>query len=37
MIRAFIAIDIPEDVRAAITEAQARLERFHKSYSVPGV
>ena len=27
MIRAFIAIDIPEDVRAAITEAQARLKR----------
>ena len=27
MIRAFIAIDISEDVRAAITEAQARLRR----------
>ena len=27
MIRAFIATDIPEDVRAAISEAQARLKR----------
>jgi len=27
MIRAFIAIDIPDDVRAAIGEAQARLKR----------
>ena len=29
MIRAFIAIDIPDDVRAAIDEAQARLKRAH--------
>jgi 2'-5' RNA ligase len=29
MIRAFIAIDIPDDVRAAIEEAQARLKRAH--------
>jgi 2'-5' RNA ligase len=29
MIRAFIAIDIPEDVRIAIGEAQARLKRAH--------
>jgi RNA 2',3'-cyclic 3'-phosphodiesterase len=29
MIRAFIAIDIPDDVRAAIGEAQARLKRAH--------
>jgi len=29
MIRAFIAIDIPEDVRAAIEDAQARLKRAH--------
>jgi len=27
MIRAFIAIDIPDDVQAAISEAQARLKR----------
>ncbi|HXI85355.1 MAG TPA: RNA 2',3'-cyclic phosphodiesterase [Verrucomicrobiae bacterium] len=27
MIRAFIAVDIPDDVRAAIEEAQARLKR----------
>ena len=27
MIRAFIATDIPEDIRAAISEAQARLKR----------
>jgi len=29
MIRAFIAIDIPNDIRAAIAEAQARLKRAH--------
>jgi len=29
MIRTFIAIDIPEDVRVAIEEAQARLKRAH--------
>ncbi len=29
MIRAFIAIEIPEDVRAGIEEAQARLKRAH--------
>jgi 2'-5' RNA ligase len=29
MIRAFIAIDIPDDVRAAIEDAQARLKRAH--------
>jgi RNA 2',3'-cyclic 3'-phosphodiesterase len=29
MIRAFIAIDIPNDVHAAISEAQARLKRAH--------
>ena len=29
MIRAFIAIDLPADVRAAIGEAQARLKRAH--------
>jgi RNA 2',3'-cyclic 3'-phosphodiesterase len=29
MIRAFIAIDIPNDVRAAIEEAQAGLKRAH--------
>ncbi len=29
MIRAFIAIDIPDDVRAAIGEAQAQLKRAH--------
>jgi 2'-5' RNA ligase len=29
VIRAFVAIDIPDDVRAAITEAQARLKRAH--------
>ncbi|MGD0016850.1 MAG: RNA 2',3'-cyclic phosphodiesterase [Verrucomicrobiia bacterium] len=34
MIRAFIAIDIPEDVRAAITEAQARLKRANLSVKV---
>ena len=34
MIRAFIAIDIPEDVRAVITEAQARLKRAPLSVKV---
>jgi len=34
MIRAFIAIDIPEDVRAAITEAQARLKRANLGVKV---
>jgi RNA 2',3'-cyclic 3'-phosphodiesterase len=34
MIRAFIAIDIPEDVRAAITEAQARLKRVNVGVKV---
>lgn len=29
VIRAFIAIDIPDDVRAAVDEAQARLKRAH--------
>ena len=34
MIRAFIAIDIPDDVRAAIGEAQARLKRAHVGVKV---
>ena len=34
MIRAFIAIDIPEDVCAAIAEAQARLKRAHVGVKV---
>jgi RNA 2',3'-cyclic 3'-phosphodiesterase len=34
MIRAFIAIDIPDDVRAAIDEAQARLKRAHVGVKV---
>ncbi|MCG3146697.1 MAG: RNA 2',3'-cyclic phosphodiesterase [Verrucomicrobiae bacterium] len=29
MIRAFIAIDLPADIRAALTEAQARLQQSH--------
>jgi len=34
MIRAFIAIDIPDDVRAAIAEAQARMKRAHVGVKV---
>lgn len=34
MIRAFIAIDIPDDVRAGISEAQARLKRAHVGVKV---
>ena len=34
MIRAFIAIDIPDDGRAAITEAQARLKRANLGVKV---
>ena len=34
MIRAFIAIDIPDDVRVALTEAQARLKRAHVGVKV---
>ncbi|MGD0651219.1 MAG: RNA 2',3'-cyclic phosphodiesterase [Verrucomicrobiia bacterium] len=29
MIRAFIAVDIPDDIRAAVADAQARLKRAH--------
>lgn len=34
MIRAFIAVDIPDDVRDAIGEAQARLKRAHTGVKV---
>jgi 2'-5' RNA ligase len=34
MIRAFIAIDLPDDIRAAISEAQARLKRAHVGVKV---
>jgi 2'-5' RNA ligase len=34
MIRAFIAVEISEDVRAAIEEAQARLKRAHTGVKV---
>jgi len=34
MIRAFIAVDIPEHVRAALDEAQARLKRAHVGVKV---
>jgi 2'-5' RNA ligase len=34
MIRAFIAIDLPDDVRAAIGEAQSRLKRAHTGVKV---
>ena len=34
MIRAFIAIDLPDDVRAALGEAQARLKRAHVGVKV---
>jgi 2'-5' RNA ligase len=34
MIRAFIAIDIPDDVRVAIEEAQARLKRTNLSVKI---
>ena len=34
MIRAFIAIDLPDDVRAALGEAQARLKRAHVTVKV---
>ena len=34
MIRTFIAIDIPDDVRAAIEEAQARLKRTNLSVKI---
>ena len=34
MIRAFIAVEIPHDIRAAIAEAQARLKRAHLGVKV---
>ena len=34
MIRCFIAIDLPDDVRDAISEAQARLKRAHVGVKV---
>jgi len=34
MIRAFIAIDLPEDVRVAIDDAQARLKQVHVGVKV---
>jgi 2'-5' RNA ligase len=34
MIRAFIAIDLPDDVRAAVGEAQARLKRAHTGLKI---
>jgi RNA 2',3'-cyclic 3'-phosphodiesterase len=34
MIRAFIAIDLPDDVRAAIEEAQTRLKRAHTGVKI---
>jgi 2'-5' RNA ligase len=34
MIRAFIAIELPEEVRAAIEQAQARLKRAHLGVKV---
>lgn len=34
MIRTFIAIDVPDDIRAAIEEAQARLKRAHVSVRI---
>lgn len=34
MIRAFIAIDLPDDVHTAISEAQARLKRAHVGVKV---
>ena len=34
MIRAFIAIDIPSDVRMALGEAQARLKRAHVAVKI---
>lgn len=34
MIRAFIAVEIPEDVRAAMGEAQARLKQVHAGVKV---
>ncbi len=34
MIRAFIAVDLPDDVRVALSEAQARLKRAHVSVKV---
>jgi len=34
MIRAFIAIDIPDDIRAAIEDAQNRLKRAHMAVKV---
>jgi len=34
MIRAFIAIDVPDDIRAAIEEAQARLKRAYVSVRI---
>lgn len=37
MIRAFIAVDIPEDVRAAVEEAQARLKRAHTGVKISWV
>ncbi len=37
MIRAFIAVDLPEHVRAALGEAQARLKRAHLGVKVSWV
>jgi len=37
MIRAFIAIDLPDDVRAALAEVQARLKRAHLGVKVSWV
>jgi RNA 2',3'-cyclic 3'-phosphodiesterase len=34
MIRAFIAVDIPEDVRASVVEAQARFKRAHVAVKI---
>src|SRR3989442_14472428 len=34
MIRAFIAIDLPDEVRAALDEAQTRLKRAHTGVKV---
>ncbi len=34
MIRAFVAVDVPNDARAALSEAQARLKRAHVGVKV---
>jgi 2'-5' RNA ligase len=34
VIRAFIAVDIPDDIRAAVADAQARLKRAHVAVKV---